>query len=104
MGEKFKTTIKKDQSLNATGIQVPAEVITALGAGKIPKVKVSVNGYTYRSIVAVMDGLFMLPLSQEHRAASGIKPGDTVEVVLEVDPESRKVPIPDDLKAALSAQ
>src|SRR5689334_16994009 len=104
MAEKFTTTLKKDQSINASGIQVPEEVIKALGSSKVPKVKVTVNGYTYRSTVAVMDGKFMLPFSQDHRAASGLQPGDTVEVALELDLESRKVPIPEDLKAALSAQ
>ena len=104
MTVKFIAAIEKDQTLNATGIPVPAEAIAALGSHKKPKVKVSLNGYTYRSTVAVMGGLFMLPLSQEHRAAAGITPGDQVEVTLELDLESRKVEIPDDLKAALSAQ
>ncbi len=104
MGVKFTTNIAKDQTLNATGISVPADLIAELGAGKKPKVTVSLNGYTYRSTVAVMGGLFMLPLSQAHRAAAGLKPGDKVEVTLELDLESRKVEIPEDLKAALSAQ
>jgi hypothetical protein len=103
MTVKFIAAIEKDQTLNATGIPVPAEAIAALGSHKKPKVKVSLNGYTYRSTVAVMGGLFMLPLSQEHRAAAGITPGDQVEVTLELDVESRKVGY-DDLKAALSAQ
>ena len=104
MSVTFKTTILKDESLNATGITVPADAIAALGAGKKPKVTVSLKGYTYRSTVAVMGGAFMLPLSQAHRAAAGIKPGDELEVTLELDLESRKVEIPDDLKKALSAK
>ena len=104
MGVKFNTNIAKDQTLNATGISVPADLIAELGTGKKNKVTVSLNGYTYRSTVAVMGGLFMLPLSQAHRAAAGLKPGDKVEVTLELDLESRKVEIPEDLKAALSAQ
>ncbi|MBX0327963.1 DUF1905 domain-containing protein [Oscillochloris sp. ZM17-4] len=55
----------------ATGMQVPAEVVTALGAGKRPAVRVTINGYTYRSTVAAYREAFMLPLSAEHRAAAG---------------------------------
>ena len=65
----------------ATGIQVPEEVVEALGAGRRPAVKVTVNGYTYRSTVAVMGGACMISLSAEHRAAGG----EEVEVNLELD-------------------
>jgi hypothetical protein len=37
------------QTGNNPGIEVPAEVVDALGAGKRPRVSVTVNGYTYRS-------------------------------------------------------
>src|SRR5258708_34031648 len=104
MGVKFTTNIAKDQTLNATGISVPADLIAELGAGKKPKVTVSLNGYTYRSTVAVMGGLFMLPLSQAHRAAAGLKTGDKVEGTLGLDLEARKIGIPENPKEGLSAQ
>ena len=56
----------------ATGIRVPPEVVEALGASKRPAVSVTINGYTYRSTVAVMGGEFMLPLSAEHRGGAGV--------------------------------
>lgn len=37
---------------NNTGIEVPADVVAALGSGKRPAVVVNVNGYEYRSTVA----------------------------------------------------
>ena len=73
----------KDKELDATGLLVPPEVIAALDSGKKPKVKVTLNGYTYRSTVAVMGGLFMLPLAMEHRNAAGVKAGDKVQVTLD---------------------
>jgi hypothetical protein len=100
----FTTTILKDKEKNATGIQVPHEAVAVLGAGKKPKVKVSLNGYTYRTTVAVMDNVFMIPLSQEHRSAAGITPGATLDVTLELDTEPRIVEVPADLAAALEAQ
>lgn len=102
MAETFTTTLQKAEGLNATGIRVPAEVIAALGTQKRPKVKVTINGYTYRNTVAVFGDVFMLGVSQEHRAAAGLEAGDQVEVTLELDTEPRTVDVPDDLKAALS--
>jgi len=99
---KFTTKITQAEGLNATGIQVPAEAVTALGKGKKPPVKVSLKGYTYRSTVAAYGDVFMLPLSQEHRAAAGVKAGDEVEVTLELDTEPRTVEVPADLAAALA--
>jgi Bacteriocin-protection, YdeI or OmpD-Associated/Domain of unknown function (DUF1905) len=102
MKETFTTTILKAEGLNATGIRVPGEVISALGSHKKPKVKVSLNGYTYRSTVSAYGDVYMLPLSQEHRAAAGVQAGDEVEVTLELDLEPRTVEVPDDLAAALA--
>jgi hypothetical protein len=102
MGVTFTTTVLQAEGLNATGLRVPAEVIAALGTRKRPPVKVSLNGYTYRSTVAAYGDVFMLPLSQEHRAAAGVQAGDQVEVTLELDSEPRTVAVPDDLATALA--
>jgi hypothetical protein len=41
----------------ATGIEIPANIVEVLGAGKRPPpVCVTLNGYTYRNTVAVMGG------------------------------------------------
>jgi antitoxin component of MazEF toxin-antitoxin module len=88
----------------ATGIQVPDEVVQALGAGKRPAVKVTVNGYTYRSTVAVMGGASMISLSAEHRAAAGVAGGQEVEVDIDLDTAPREVSVPADLAAALDAE
>lgn len=104
MKASFTTTITQEEGMNATGIQVPADVVAGFGQGKRPKVKVSLKGYTYRSTVAAYGDVFMLPLSQEHRAAAGVEAGDEVEITLELDTEPRTVDVPDDLAAALAAQ
>jgi hypothetical protein len=98
----FTTTVLKDKEKSATGLQVPAEVVAALGSGKKPKVKVSLNGYTYRTTVAVMGDVFMLSLSAENREAAGVKAGESVDVTLELDTEPRTVDVPGDLAVALS--
>lgn len=85
----------------ATGIEVPADVVAALDAGKRPKVLVTINGYTYRSSVASMGGRFLLPVSAEVRANAKVEAGVKVDVTLELDTEPRTVDVPDDLAAAL---
>ena len=84
----------------ATGLQVPDEVVTALGAGKRPPVVVTVGGHTYRSTVAPMGGAFWIPLAAEHREAAGLTAGDEVDVVVEHDAAPREVALPEDLAAA----
>lgn len=104
MQTTFTTTITLDDQVNATGIPVPAAAIAALGGRKRPPVIVTMNGFTYRSTVAAYGDVYMLPLSQERRAAAGVAPGDVVEVTLELDTALRTVELPDDLAAALAAQ
>jgi hypothetical protein len=97
---KFSTTIL--QSGNNTGIVVPPAVVDGLGGGKKPAVTVTIGSYSYRSSVAVMGGQFLIPLSAERRAESGIKGGDAVEVELTLDTEPREVVVPEDLSLALA--
>jgi hypothetical protein len=98
---KFRTIVMQAEGMNATGIVVPDEIVEKLGAGKKPKVSVTLKGYAYRSTVAVMGGKFMLPLAKEHRDAAGLKGGDKVEVSLELDTAPREVEVPKDFAAAL---
>jgi hypothetical protein len=99
---RFRTTILQ-AGKTATGIHVPDEVVEALGAGKRPPVRVTLNGHTYRSTVAVMGGRYMVGVSAEVRAASGVNGGDTLDVELELDEQPRVLAIPQDLQAALNA-
>jgi bifunctional DNA-binding transcriptional regulator/antitoxin component of YhaV-PrlF toxin-antitoxin module len=100
---KFRTTIRQSDG-SATGIVIPDEVMAALGAGKKPPVRLSVNGHEYRSTVATIDGRSMVGFSAAHREASGLGGGDEVEVDIEVDREPRIVEVPSDLQAALDAE
>ncbi|MBC8171186.1 MAG: DUF1905 domain-containing protein [Anaerolineae bacterium] len=102
MGVKFTTTLFQAEGKNATGISVPSEIITALGGGKKPAVKVSIGDFTYRTTVGIYGDSFLLPVSQERRAAAGINAGDEIEVTLELDLDPKIVEIPGDLAAALA--
>ncbi|WP_407541077.1 YdeI/OmpD-associated family protein [Deinococcus radiomollis] len=107
--QTFSTTLS-GQPGTPTGIEVPAHVVSALGPKKNPAVLVALSRpgapgeYHYRSTVAVMGGLFMIPLSAAHRAAAGVQAGDPIAVSLELDTAPRTVEVPADLAAALDEQ
>jgi hypothetical protein len=100
---RFRTTILQGDK-TATGIEIPAQIVEALGSGRRPKVRVTFRGYTYRSSVAVVSGVFMVGVSAEVRAGAGVKGGDAVDVDIELDTAPREVTVPADLSAALDAE
>jgi len=100
---RFRTTIEQSGK-TATGIRIPAEVMDALGSGKRPSVRVTINGFTYRSSVAVLGGAYMVGVSSENRAGAGVKGGDEVDVDIELDTAPREVTVPADFAAALDAE
>jgi hypothetical protein len=100
---KFRTTILQSGK-TAAGIEIPDEVVEALGSGKRPPIRVTINGYTYRNTVAVIGGVYMVGVSAEHRAGAGVAGGDEVDVEIELDTAPREVAVPDDLAAALDAE
>jgi hypothetical protein len=95
----FETTLTA--SGNNTGIVVPDRVIDDLGAGKRPPVLVVVNGYEYRSTVAVMGGRYLIGVSAAVRAATGLVADDPIQVTLTVAESPRAVEMPVDFAAAL---
>jgi Bacteriocin-protection, YdeI or OmpD-Associated/Domain of unknown function (DUF1905) len=97
----FETTVAA--SGNNTGMVVPDEAIDQLAAGKRPPVVVHMNGYEYRSTVAVMSGKYMIGISAAIRKATGLKGGDPIHVTLTVADTPREVNVPPDFAAALSA-
>ena len=99
-GVTFETTVAATG--NNTGIVVPEEVINQLAAGKRPPVLVTVNGYDYRSTVAVMGGRYMIGVSAAIRRATGLKGGDPIRVTLAVADTPREVEVPADFAAALA--
>ncbi|MCD1260095.1 DUF1905 domain-containing protein [Paenibacillus athensensis] len=100
---QFQSTVMLSGK-TATGLEVPPDIVEALGSGKKPAVTVTINGYAYRTTVATMGGRFMIPLSAEHRAGCGVSAGDEVEVGIELDTQVREMVPPDDFQAALNGE
>jgi hypothetical protein len=98
-GVTFETTLSS--SGNNTGIPVPEHVIDQLGHGKRPPVLVTVNGYVYRSTVAVMAGQYLIGVSAAVRAETGLRGGDPISVTLKVADTPREVEVPPDFATAM---
>lgn len=88
---------------NNAGIEVPPDKIAELGSSHKPPVVVTVNGYTYKSTIAVMGGKYLISLSKAHRDASGLNAGHSATVTLELDEGPREAEVPVALQAALDA-
>ncbi len=99
----FQATIRLDGK-TATGIEVPADVLAALGPGKRPKVRVTINGYTYPSTVGSMGGRSLIPVSADVRTKAGVAAGDSVAVDVVADSQPRTTEVPADLATALKRE
>jgi hypothetical protein len=98
---KFRARVEPPEPMR--GLEVPQEVVEALGGGKRPAVTITINGHSWRSRVAIMRGRYLIGLSNANRQAAGVVTGDEVEVEVEFDPEPRVVAEPADLARALDA-
>ena len=100
---QFRAELRLDGK-TATGIEVPPEVLTELGAGKRPRVKVTINNCTYQTAVGSMGGRFLVPVSADIRKRASVAAGDQIAVGIELDSEPRTVTVPPDLASALGRE
>jgi Bacteriocin-protection, YdeI or OmpD-Associated/Domain of unknown function (DUF1905) len=98
---KFRSHVEPPERMR--GLEVPQEVVAALGGGKRPAVTITINGHSWKSRVAIMRGRYLLGLSNANRQAAGVVTGDEVEVEVELDAEPRVVVEPADFARALDA-
>jgi hypothetical protein len=96
----YTTTLLRDGNL--TAIPVPFDPTEVFGKARAP-VKVTVNGYSYRSTIAIMGGQALIPLRASHRDAAGVTGTETVQVRLDLDTEKREVRLPPDFRKAMKA-
>jgi hypothetical protein len=98
---KFRSTVEPPEPMR--GLEVPPEVVEALGGGKRPAVTITINGHSWRSRVAIMRGRCLLGLSNANRKAAGVVTGDEVELDVDIDAEPRVLVQPADFARALDA-
>jgi hypothetical protein len=96
----FKTTIYREGPMCFIPLTFDPKAV--FGKIRAP-VRVTLNGYTYRSTIAAMGGPPCIPLRKSNREAAGLEGGETLDVRLDLDTEKREVKPPADLVKALKA-
>jgi hypothetical protein len=96
----FKATIVREDGM----CYIPLTFDPKPVFGKIrAPVKVTLNGYTFRSTIAAMGGPPCIPLRRSNQDGARLDGIDTLDVRLDLDTEPRVVKPPADLVKALKA-
>ena len=82
-------------------VEIPFDVKAEYGSARA-KVRVTVNGVTLRTTVAVYGGRSYIGFRKEIRDAAGLEMGRTIAVTIEPDTEPRVVDVPEDLRRGLA--
>jgi hypothetical protein len=91
----FTTTL-----VNEGGVEVPFDVEATFGRKRVP-IRVSVNGVTYRTTVAVYGGRYFFPMRREIREKANVPANGRVKLTIEPDTQPRVVEAPRDLLTAI---
>ncbi|HEX5160840.1 MAG TPA: YdeI/OmpD-associated family protein [Steroidobacteraceae bacterium] len=96
-------TVKLRRANGMSSIPLPFDPKEVFGKVRAP-VRVTLNGYTYRSTIFSMGGSVHIPLRKSHREAAGLDGDETVTVKIAADEAERSVDIPADLARAFRAK
>jgi len=96
----FKGTVQRHGSPGF--IELPFDPKEKFGKVRAP-VKVTVNGYTFRTTIAAMGGPPCIGIRTSYLAAAGLQGGERLEVRVDLDTDTREVTPPADLVKALKA-
>jgi Bacteriocin-protection, YdeI or OmpD-Associated/Domain of unknown function (DUF1905) len=84
-------------------VELPAEVLEALGGGKRFRVTGTLNGVEFASsTMPIGGGRVCLGLHKATRMQAGVAPGDRVTIAVERDDRPREVEVPAELQEALA--
>ena len=81
-----------------TFLIIPPELAAAWGAGQ-KAVRGTISGKPFRGTVSRGEGVLRMPVPRDLREQAGVRCGDTVEVVIELDTDPRPLKLPDELRA-----
>jgi len=102
MRKEFKAKLNGDDSRKdaTASFTLPFDTREVWGKAQVP-VKVTINGYTWRSTVGNRGGVQYVVVNAAARRGAGVKAGDFVTISLEPDTEKREIEIPMALRRAL---
>jgi hypothetical protein len=105
MRKEFRAKLNGDASRKdaSASFTLPFDTRDVWGRAKVP-VKVTINGYTWRSTVGNRAGIQYIVVNAEARRGAGIQAGDFVTIVLEPDAEKREIEVPIPLQRALGTK
>jgi hypothetical protein len=104
MRKEFRTKLNGDESRSdaTASFTLPFDTREVCKA-KVP-VKVTINGYTWRSTVGNRGGIQYIVVNAAARRDASVKAGDVLTIVLEPDTEERDIQIPIQLRRSLGAK
>jgi hypothetical protein len=112
-GKRLNTKMRKEIRVKLDGDEsrkdasaaftLPFDTRDVWGKAKVP-VRVTINGYTWRSTVGNRGGIQYIVVNAEARRNAGVKAGDFVTITLEPDTEKREVEVPVALQKALGTK
>ena len=102
MRKQFRTKLNGDESRKdaSASFTLPFDTRDVWGKAKVP-VKVTIDGYTWRSTVGNRGGIQYIVVNAEARRSASVKACDLVTITLEPDAEKREIEIPLALQKAL---
>ena len=102
MRKEFRAKLTGDESRKdaSAAFTLPFDTRDVWGKAKVP-VKVTINGYTWRSTVGNRGGQQYIVVNTEARRSAGVKAGDVVTIAIEPDTEKREIETPMALRRAL---
>ena len=105
MRKVFQAKLKGDESRRdaSAAFILPFDTREVWAKAKVP-VKVTINGYAWRSTVGNRGGKQYIVVNAEARRSAGVKAGDVVTITIEPDTEKREIEIPTALRKALGAK
>ena len=105
MRKEFKAKLNGDETRKdaSAAFTLPFDTRDVWGKAKVP-VRVTINGYTWRSTVGNRGSQQYIVVNAEARRSAGVKAGDVVSIAIEPDAEKREIEIPAPLQKALGAK
>jgi Domain of unknown function (DUF1905) len=105
MRKEFRTKLSGDETRKdaSAAFTLPFDTRDVWGKAKVP-VKVTINGYTWRSTVGNRGGIQYIVVNSDARRGAGVKAGDLVTIALEPDTQKREIEVPIPLQRALGTK
>jgi hypothetical protein len=100
---KFKVKLIGHEGTSVAALKPPFDVVEVFHRKSRVPVKGTINGFPFRSSLMNMGDGHMMAVNAQLRAGANCKGGDTVDVVMELDEDERKVEVPAYLKKIINS-